>query len=88
MPTEVVPSFTSDQLFAIFDSIGNWIFTAAIIIAPIMIIVGAFMFLTGGDNPSQVASGKKVMIWAIIGLIVAVGSKGLFAAVRSIFGAP
>mgnify|MGYP001559262352 CR=1 FL=1 len=81
-----VPSFSANQLFAIFDSIGNWIFTAAIIIAPIIIIIGAFLFLTGGDNPNQVASGRKVMIWAVIGLIIAVGSKGLFAAVRSIFG--
>ena len=83
-----VPSFTSAQLFSIFDTIGNWIFTAGIIIAPIMIIAGAFMFLTGGDNPTRLASGKKVMIWAVVGLILIVGAKGLFAALRSILETP
>ena len=83
---EIVPDFSSNALFGILDTIGNWIFTAAIIIAPIMIIIGAFMFLTGGDNPSQVASGKKVMIWAVIGLIIILLAKGIFTAFRSIFG--
>ncbi|GEM_PF-5465135 len=83
-----VPTFSSGQLFAIFDSIGNWIFTAGVIIAPIMIVIGAFMFLTGGDNPTRLASGKKIMMWALVGLMLVVGSKGLFLAVRSIFGAP
>ncbi len=84
---EVVPTFSSNALFGILDTIGNWIFTAGIIIAPIMITIGAFLFLTGGDNPNQVASGKKVMIWAIVGLLLVLGARGLFKALRSIFGA-
>lgn len=83
---ETVPTFTSDALFAIFDTIGNWIFTAGVIIAPIMIIIGAFMFLTGGDNPNSLASGKKIMIWAVIGLVIILLAKGIFTAFRSIIG--
>ena len=81
---ETVPNFTAEDLFKIFDSIGNWIFTAGVIIAPVMIIVGAFLFLTGGDNPTRVASGKKVLMLAVIGLILIVMAKGLFTALRSI----
>ena len=81
-----VPTFSADKLFAIFDTIGDWIFTAGVIIAPIMIIIGAFLFLTGGDNPNQVASGKKVLMWAIIGLALILFARGIFAAFRSIFG--
>lgn len=83
---EVVPDFSSDALFALFDTIGNWIFTAGVIIAPIMIVIGAFMFLTGGDNPTRLASGKKVMIWAIVGLVLILLAKGIFTAFRSIIG--
>ena len=86
MPTQIVPSFTSAQIYAILITIGNWIFTAGIIIAPIMIIIGAFLFLTGGDNPNQVASGRKVMIWAVIGLALILFARGIFAAFRSIIG--
>lgn len=81
---ETVPELDSNALFAILDKIGDWIFTAGVIIAPIMIIIGAFLFLTGGDNPTRVASGKKVLMWAVIGLILIVGARGLFAALRSI----
>lgn len=81
-----VPTFSASELFAIFDRIGDWIFTAGIIIAPIMIIIGAFVFLTGGDDPNRVASGKKILMWAVIGLILIVMARGLFMAFRSIIG--
>ena len=83
---EVVPTFTSDALFAIFDSIGDWIFTAGIIIAPIMIIIGAFLFLTGGDDPNRVASGKKTLMWAVIGLALILFARGIFWTFRSMIG--
>lgn len=38
--------------------------------AVIAIIVGGFMYITGGDNPSQVQRGKNSIIYASVGLIV------------------
>lgn len=38
--------------------------------AVISIIIGGFMYITGGDNPSQVQRGKNSIIYASVGLII------------------
>ena len=81
-----VPTFSASQLIVILENVGNWIFVAAALIAPVMVIIGAFMLLTGGDNPQRLATAKKLFLWTAIGFILALLSKGVFAAVRSIFG--
>ena len=82
-----VPTFSASELIGILENIGNWIFVAALLIASIMIIVGATMLLTGGGDPTRVTTAKKLFLWTAIGLALALLSKGVFAAVRSIFGA-
>lgn len=82
-----VPDFSAGALIAILENIGNWIFVGALLIAPVMIIIGAVFLLTGGDNPNRIEKGKRIFLWTAIGVGLAVLSKGVFAAVRSIFGA-
>lgn len=54
------------------NSILNWVYVLAGIAAVISIIVGAFWYVTGGDNPSQVQKGKNAIIYASIGLVVVI----------------
>jgi len=81
-----VPTFSAGQIIAILENIGDWIFVGAVIIAPIVVIIGAFMLLTGGDNPQRLARARTLFIWATIGFILALLSRGIFGAIRSIFG--
>jgi len=88
MPTvTTVPTFTAGELIAILENIGNWIFVAAVLIVPVMVIIGAVMLLTGGSDPTRLAAAKRLLLWAAIGFGLALLSKGVFTAVRSIFGA-
>lgn len=57
--------------FALIKWIANVIFAVLIAIAILMIAYGAFLFVTAGGQPANVQKAKKVMLWAIIGLIVA-----------------
>lgn len=82
-----VPTFSASQLIGILENVGNWIFVAALLIVPVMILIGAIMLMGGGGDPTRVANAKKVFLWTAIGLILALVSKGVFAALRSIFGA-
>ena len=82
-----VPDFSASQIIGILENIGNWIFVAALLIVPVMIIIGAVMLLGGGGDPTRLAGAKKVFLWTAIGLVLALVSKGVFAALRSIFGA-
>src|SRR3989344_6807472 len=81
-----VPQYSAQEVFDILKTIGNWIFVAALLLVPIMLIVGASFVLTGGDNPSRFATGRNVFIGTIDGLLLVLLARAVFAAIPNIFG--
>ena len=49
----------------------DWFFWALIIISFFMLLIGAFNILTAGGNPDKVALGRKYLMFASIGLVLA-----------------
>lgn len=49
----------------------DWFFWALIIISFFMLLIGAFNILTAGGNPDKVALGRKYLMFAAIGLVLA-----------------
>lgn len=45
--------------------------------ALIFIIYGGFLFLTGGNNASQVEKARKTLIYAVVGLVISIASIGI-----------
>jgi len=66
------------------EKMGNWIFTIAITVAPIMILVGAYMFVTAAGNPVKVQNGKKVLLYTLIGFTIMMTSKGIIVVLKEI----
>ena len=66
--------------------IGNWIFTLAIGILPIMILIGAYVLVTGGGDPRKIALGRKILLYSIIGFIIIAATRGILALLRIILG--
>ena len=66
----------------IINRITNYLMWIAIVSAPMMIIVAAFTFLTSGGNERKVATAKKMLMWAIIGIALVVVSKGVVSLIR------
>lgn len=48
----------------------NWFFYILIMAVGIMILYGAFLIITSSGNPDRVGQGKRVIIFAVIGLVV------------------
>lgn len=61
----------------LIDAIADFIFWVAIAIAPIMIIIAAFYFLTSGGNPEKVNKAKKIILFTVIGLIIILLGRGI-----------
>lgn len=55
-------------------------------IAVIMIIVGGLRFTLSNGDASSVASAKKTILYAVIGLIVAIMAGGIVTLVNNYFG--
>ncbi len=65
----------------IIDAVQKWIFTIALVIAPLMIILGAFYMMTSAGEPGRVQKGRSIIIWAAIGLGVVLLAKILYSVI-------
>lgn len=77
---------TREAFLSMLDTVLNWIFTIFIITAIIFIILAAFQFITGGGEPTKVKEAQKKLIWATVGIIVALLAKGFPSVIRNILG--
>jgi len=84
---QTLQTFSAQAMIDILKNIGNWIFVLAMFIMVVMIIIGAAILLTGGGDPNRIATGRKTLMWAVVGLVVALLAQGIFTVVRSIIGA-
>lgn len=67
--------------------IGNamsYFFLIGMILAPLLILIGAFMFLTSAGDASRVSKGKAIVIGASIGLAILLSGRIIMSILRYI----
>jgi hypothetical protein len=74
-----------DTFQELINAIINFLFMIALGIAPIMIIIGAFYFVTSAGDPARITTGKQVILYTLIGLLIVFLSKGLIALFQKLF---
>jgi len=67
----------ADILKVTIDKIVSFIFYISLGLGPLMIIIGAVIFTTAGQNPDQAEMGKRVIIYTLIGLAAIFLAKAL-----------
>ena len=78
---------SGEQLMVIIDTITNWIFAGFVTLAVVMVILAAIQFVKDGGTPLKVAEARSKLIWAAIGVGVALLSRGFVPVMRNILGA-
>ena len=66
--------------------ITNWIFYLLMIAVVLMFIIAGVMYLTAGAKPDNAKKAKSMMLYAILGLVVALVAKLIPSVVRLIVG--
>jgi len=74
------------DVMTILNNLTNWLFALLLIIAVIFIIVAAFNFVTASGDPEKTKTARNFVLYALIGVLVGIGAKGLVALVRKIGG--
>lgn len=69
-------------------AVTNFLFTIAIPLCGIMILVGGFQMMTAAGSPEKFSSGKKTILYAVIGFVVVLLAGSVAALIQSIFGGP
>jgi Type IV secretion system pilin len=55
-------------------------------VAPLMVVIGGIQILTAGGNPEQVTTGRKTILYALLGVVVVLVAEGLVSLIRDILG--
>lgn len=64
----------------------NWIFTILMLVVLVLTMVGGFLIVTAGGNPDNVTKGKNFIMFAAMGLAVALLSRAVPILVKYITG--
>jgi len=91
----IVPVLVSAQIAAegpsedvdietVLDNVRNLVFGAFLFFAAIMLIWAGFSFVTAGGDASKASAAREKVLYAIIGIVVAVASAGLIQFVKEL----
>ena len=70
----------------IIGNVIDFVFNIALVVVPLMVIVGGVLFVTSGGNIQQVDRAKKLLIYSVLGFIIVLLSKGILAMINKILG--
>jgi len=76
-----------DSFECLINAIVSFIFTASLLLAPIMILIGAFILMTAAGDPIKVKRANNVFIYTGVGILIVFMAKGLVSAIRALMGA-
>ena len=64
----------------------SWLWPISIVVAVLMITIGAYYFVFSGGDPTKVATAKKVVTYALLGLAILASAIGIWNLIKSILG--
>ena len=83
---EGVPLMTGQGTIDALENLIDWLFTILLIVAVIFLVIAAFSFITASGDPDKVGKARNYVLYALIGVAVAVAARGLVALVQLIMG--
>ncbi len=81
-------NLTKEEAIRILNGIVNWFFAIVLILAVIFLLYAAVLFFFSAGNEDSVADARRAVVWAIVGIAVALLSKGLIILVASLLDIP
>ena len=64
----------------------RWLWPISIVVAVLMVLIGAYYFVFSGGDPSKAATGRKVVTWALVGLAIVGSAIGIWEVIKLILG--
>lgn len=72
--------------FTILERISTYLIYISTLVLPVVVLYAAFQILTAADNPEKFESGKKTILYAVIGFAIILTARGLVFVVGEILG--
>jgi len=68
------------------DVIANWLLSIALVLAPILIVIAGIILMTASGDPNRVSTGKRMLLWTVVGFLIILLSRALVTIIRSVVG--
>ena len=75
---------TGQALLDMIKLIADWIFAIFLVVAVIYILLAALQFVTSGGDPMAVTQARQKIIYAAVGIAIALLAKGIPFAIKNI----
>lgn len=87
-PTGPIPTTFTDleQAFAGVRVIANWVFAFLLVIGVMALLVGAFQYLTAGEEAEKQSAARSHILYALVGIAVGTLALALVNVVTRYFG--
>lgn len=83
---EIENPLKAESFEDLIDSLINFIFWISIAIAPLMIIIAGFYWLTAAGNPDRIKTALNIIKWTVIGFAIILFARGLVAIIGHVLG--
>lgn len=79
-----VPTLQAVDVIEVLNNIVNWLFAILLVVAVIYLIIAGYYFVTSQGEPDKMSKARNMVLYALIGVLVAFVSKGLIELVRRV----
>jgi hypothetical protein len=66
------------------NKVSGWMMVVALVVAPLMILLGGFYMLTATGDTKRTTKGKQIILWAVIGLAIILFTKTFISILKSV----
>jgi len=75
-----------ESLEEFVDHIITFLFYVSLFLVPLMVLIGAFYFLTAGGDPKRIKTGQNIILYTVIGFGIILFAKGIIALIKQALG--
>jgi len=73
---------------ALLNTIVTYLLQISIPIVAIMVIIGGFQMMFAGGNPEKITTGKKTILYSVIGYVIILLATGVIALIKQLLNTP
>ncbi len=84
--SEVKPLSGDTNIATLMGKVANWATGLLIALSTLFIIFAAFLYVTAGADPGNVDKAKTIIMYAVIGIVVALLSQVVAGVVKAVIG--
>lgn len=81
---EITNPLEWDTFEELINALIDGLWTISLALVPLVVIIAGYFFVTSAGEPDKINTGKKMVLYAIIGFLIIAMTKGLIVLLKEI----